>query len=307
MKYLSISIDVKAEEVEELEAIVEEYGCLARVISSSTNESGIEEIYETAPGEVRMWLTNKLIAYFAIDQNITGLGEQLSAFDPDISQRMSFEYVDLDSSDIEGSFLSVNKIIGNRLHIKPKKSKPQIKPKTDRYILYLDPGLAFGSGEHPTTELCLEWLTDQQLRGKNALDYGCGSGILGIAASLLGARSVCVDYDRQALVATEQNAAFNEVTKNDLTVMHSSKLGLEEYRHSFDVILANILAKPLIDLSDKMIKLLAPGGKIVLSGILEEQADWVAESYKELSFGKALVKEGWARLEAEKVEQNLRL
>ena len=200
-----------------------------------------------------------------------------------------------------------NKIIGNKLHIKPKKSKPQIKPETDLYILYLDPGLAFGSGEHPTTELCLEWLTDQQLRGKNALDYGCGSGILGIAASLLGASSVCVDYDQQALVAAEQNAAFNELTKNELTVMHSSKLGLEEYRHSFDVILANILAKPLIDLSDMMIKLLAPGGKIVLSGILEEQADWVAESYKELSFGKTLVKQGWARLEAEKVEQNLRL
>ena len=126
-------------------------------------------------------------------------------------------------------FLSVNKIIGNKLHIKPKKSKPQIKPETDLYILYLDPGLAFGSGEHPTTELCLEWLTDQQLRGKNALDYGCGSGILGIAASLLGARSVCVDYDQQALVATEQNAAFNEVTKNDFTVMHSSKLGLEDH------------------------------------------------------------------------------
>jgi ribosomal protein L11 methyltransferase len=89
--------------------------------------------------------------------------------------------------------------------------------------------------------------------------------------------------------------------------MHSSKLGLEEHRHSFDAILANILAKPLIDLSDMMIKLLAPGGKIVLSGILEEQAGWVAESYKELSFGKTLVKQGWARLEAEKVEQNLRL
>ena len=84
--------------------------------------------------------------------------------------------------------------------------------------------------------------------------------------------------------------------------MHSSKLGLEEYRGHFDVILANILAKPLIDLSQKMIKLLAPGGKIVLSGILEEQADWVAESYKELSFGEILVKEGWVRLEAEKVE-----
>ena len=307
MKYLSISIDVKADEVEELEAIIEGYGCLACVISSSTDESSAEEIYETAPGEVRLWLTNKLIAYFAIDQNIIGLGGQLSAFDPDISQRMSFEYVELDSSDNESSFLSVNKIIGNKLHIKPKKSKPQIKPETDLYILYLDPGLAFGSGEHPTTELCLEWLTDQQLRGKNALDYGCGSGILGIAASLLGASSVCVDYDQQALVATEQNAAFNELTKNELTVMHSSKLGLEEHRHSFDVILANILAKPLIDLSDMMIKLLAPGGKIVLSGILEEQADWVAESYKELSFGKTLVKQGWARLEAEKVEQNLRL
>ena len=99
MKYLSISIDAKADEVEELEAIIEGYGCLACVISSSTDQSSVEEIYETAPGEVRLWLTNKLIAYFAIDQNIIGLGEQLSAFDPDISQRMSFEYVELGSSD----------------------------------------------------------------------------------------------------------------------------------------------------------------------------------------------------------------
>ena len=118
MKYLSISIDVKADEVEELEAIIEGYGCLACVISSSTDESSAEEIYETAPGEVRLWLTNKLIAYFAIDQNIIGLGEQLSAFDPDISQRMSFEYVELDSSDNESSFLSVNKIIGNKLSVR---------------------------------------------------------------------------------------------------------------------------------------------------------------------------------------------
>ena len=302
MKYLSISIDVKANEVEDLEAIIEGYGCLACVISSSKEESGVEEIYETAPGEFRLWLTNKLIAYFAIDQNITGLGDQLSGFDPDISQRMSFDYVELDGSDSEKSIVSLHKIIGDKLHIKSKESKPQIKSKTERYTLYLDPGLAFGSGEHPTTELCLEWLTDQQWRPQSVLDYGCGSGILGIAASLLGARSVCVDYDPQALVATEQNAEFNELTKNELTVMHSSKLGLEEYRGYFDVILANILAKPLIDLSQRMINLLAPRGKIVLSGVLEEQVDWVAESYKELSFGKTLIKQGWARLEAEKVE-----
>ena len=302
MKYLSISIDVKADEVEDLEAIIEGYGCLACVISSSKEESGVEEIYETAPGEFRLWLTNKLIAYFAIDQNITGLGDQLSGFDPDISQRMSFDYVELDGSDCEKSIVSLHKIIGDKLHIKSKESKPQIKSETQRYTLYLDPGLAFGSGEHPTTELCLEWLTDQQLRSKSVLDYGCGSGILGIAASLLGARSVCVDYDQQALVATEQNAEFNELTKNELTVMHSSKLGLEEYGGHFDVILANILAKPLIDLSQTMINLLAPDGKIVLSGVLEEQVDWVAESYKELSFGKTLIKQGWARLEAEKVE-----
>ena len=302
MKYLSISIDVKADEVEDLEAIIEGYGCLACVISSSKEESGVEEIYETAPGEFRLWLTNKLIAYFAIDQNITGLGDQLSGFDPDISRRMSFDYVELDSSDSEKSIVSLHKIIGDKLHIKSKENKSQIRSETERYTLYLDPGLAFGSGEHPTTELCLEWLTDQQLRSKSVLDYGCGSGILGIAASLLGARSVCVDYDQQALVATEQNAEFNELTKNELTVMHSSKFGLEEYRGYFDVILANILAKPLIDLSQTMINLLAPGGGIVLSGVLEEQVDWVAESYKELSFGKTLIKQGWARLEAEKGE-----
>ena len=172
MKYLSISIDVTADEVEELEAIIEGYGCLACVISSSTDESSAEEIYETAPGEVRLWLTNKLIAYFAIDQNIIGLGEQLSAFDPDISQRMSFEYVELDSSDNESSFLSVNKIIGNNCR-SGQKRKTQIKPETDLYS-YLDP-IGFCSGEHPTTELCLD-VDRPQPWGKTpwTMDVGLG-------------------------------------------------------------------------------------------------------------------------------------
>jgi ribosomal protein L11 methyltransferase len=141
----------------------------------------------------------------------------------------------------------------------------------------LDPGVAFGTGTHPTTALCLEWLDAHatQLAGKYLIDYGCGSGILSIAALKLGAAWVlAVDHDPQALEATRNNAV-----KNHLGGRLTTHLPTQICPQQYDILLANILAEPLIELASRFHKLLKPGGRFVLSGILAEQCEHVAQVY----------------------------
>ena len=144
---------------------------------------------------------------------------------------------------------------------------------TDAVVVHLDPGLAFGTGTHPTTAMCLEWLDGIDLRGKSVLDYGCGSGVLAIAALKLGAASAMgMDIDPQALFATRQNAADNGV---EVAVCGSD----EALEGQFDVILANILAGPLVEFADSITSRLARGGMLALSGVLCEQAHEVRAAY----------------------------
>ncbi|MDD2768153.1 MAG: 50S ribosomal protein L11 methyltransferase [Methylococcus sp.] len=161
-------------------------------------------------------------------------------------------------------------------------------------VMLLDPGLAFGTGTHPTTALCLEWLDAAELDGAVVLDYGCGSGILGIAAALLGAgRVYAVDIDPQALVATLDNARKNGVEGKIETFLPDRLSAFES-----DVVLANILANPLMELADALRLRLRIGGRIVLSGVLAEQADAVASAYalKGFEMEPVAISEGWARL-----------
>ncbi len=142
-------------------------------------------------------------------------------------------------------------------------------------IVTLDPGLAFGTGTHPTTALCLEWLDGAALKGKRIIDFGCGSGILGIAGARLGAASVCaVDHDPQAVLATTANAAANGVAGRVSATLSSGFKAVPA-----DIVLANILANVLVELSDAISALVKPGGRLVLSGILEAQADTVRQAY----------------------------
>ena len=164
--------------------------------------------------------------------------------------------------------------------------------------LMLDPGLAFGTGSHPTTFLCLQWLSEV-LRGGpgtplSVLDYGCGSGILGIAAAKLGAASVLgVDIDANALIAARDNAANNGVT---LGLRHSA----EKLEERFDIVVANILTNPLCVLAPLLVGRIAPGGRIALSGVLESQAEEVIAAYAPLIALRAgAVHEGWVRLEGQ--------
>jgi ribosomal protein L11 methyltransferase len=162
----------------------------------------------------------------------------------------------------------------------------------------LDPGLAFGTGTHPTTALCLEWLASHDLQGKVVIDYGCGSGILGVAALLLGASHVhAIDIDKQALTASQYNAEKNQVDDRISYYLPEQFNPLQA-----DVVVANILAKPLIELAGIITSLVKPGGQLVLSGILKQQAAAVADAYRNqgLLVAPSVVQEDWCRLDADK-------
>ncbi|MGO1234137.1 MAG: 50S ribosomal protein L11 methyltransferase, partial [Marinobacter sp.] len=160
--------------------------------------------------------------------------------------------------------------------------------------LMLDPGLAFGTGTHPTTALCLQWLDGQDVTGKQVTDYGCGSGILGLAALLLGAEHVIgVDTDPQALEASRENARRNNVSEHRLDLY----LPGDDPDTQADVMLANILAQPLISLAPRLADLTRPGGDLVLSGILFNQAREVMDAYAPwFIMDEPEQKEDWIRL-----------
>lgn len=161
-------------------------------------------------------------------------------------------------------------------------------PDPAAICLRLDPGLAFGTGSHPTTRLCLRWLDDHLHPGESALDYGCGSGILAIAAKLLGAGDVCgVDVDPQAVSASRDNAVRNQVRATFTMPDDLSE-------RSFDLVIANILANPLRVLAPLICARCRPGGRIVLSGILGNQAQSVRDAYSPwVDFGPELAEESW--------------
>lgn len=173
----------------------------------------------------------------------------------------------------------------------------QSVPAEAEYVLRLDPGLAFGTGSHPTTRMCLQWIAQHDFTGQCVLDYGCGSGVLGIAAAIMGAAQViCVDNDPQALTATADNAQRNQVGNIIRT------LAVEEFiPPAADVALANILAGPLVELAPILLASLRPGGALVLAGILVEQANEVAAAYHAQTDGMSAIEDtGWVCLHGQK-------
>ena len=162
----------------------------------------------------------------------------------------------------------------------------------------LDPGLAFGTGTHPTTSLCLEWLDSQDLTGKTVIDFGCGSGILAIAALKLGAAKVIgIDIDPQAILASRDNAERNGVSDNlELYLPQDQPQGIQA-----DVVVANILAGPLRELSPVIKSLVKDGGDLAISGVLESQAADVSTYYgDELALDPVMAREEWCRISGRK-------
>ena len=181
-------------------------------------------------------------------------------------------------------------VFGNRLCICPSwLPRPQDIP----HVIELDPGLAFGTGTHATTALCLQWLATHDIEGKSVIDYGCGSGILGLAAAKLGASRVsAVDIDPQALLATLDNALNNNLQDS----IHTA-LPADFVRHTADILIANILLNPLISLSSMLATLLEPGGKIVLSGVLSTQTEQCLQAYRRwFDMDEPVFREEWVML-----------
>jgi ribosomal protein L11 methyltransferase len=235
-----------------------------------------QPIYEPAPGEIIPWQSATIVALFDNPNNITSISNYLNLQQQeDILKEYTF--VTPPNKDwVRASldqFQPIN--FGKHLWIVPSWLTP---PNEEAVNVFIDPGLAFGTGTHPTTALCLTWLDENINEGVSLVDYGCGSGILAVAAIKLGARAViAIDYDEQALIACKANAELNSVT--DKLITHQAAPA--DLTKS-DIVIANILAKTIIEHKATLIQLLKPRGKLVLSGILTTQSDDVIAAFSPL-------------------------
>ena len=249
-------------------------------------DAGNQPLLEPAPGETPMWAYARLSALFPVSSDTEEIYSRLVQLG-----YTGLTWARLDDQEWERAWLDDFEAMqfGHRLWVCPG----DLPHPEDALVVELDPGLAFGTGSHPTTALCLEWLDAEIQPGDSLIDYGCGSGILSVAAARLGAdHVVAVDIDPQALIATRDNATRNNVSGK----IEASMPGDLELQPA-DVLIANILAQPLIDLAARFAQLVRPGGRIVLSGILDDQAEGVARVYREwFDLDELIYRTGWARI-----------
>lgn len=270
-------------------------GCFeeAGAVSVTFEDAAGQPLFEPKPGETPVWDATRVIALFEADADLDAVharmlrhagGALLTNWREEVLADQAWERAWLEH------FRPMR--FGRRLWIIPS-GFPE-PDEADAAPVHLDPGLAFGTGTHATTALCLEWLDGCELSGKTVLDYGCGSGILAVAALTLGAREAFgVDIDPQALTATCGNAEKNAVAER-LSVHAPQELPATLQA---DVLLANILANPLIELAPRLAGRVRPGGRIVLSGLLREQARSVAEAYRAyFEMEPPAFREEWVRL-----------
>ena len=287
MPWTQLTIATSDARAELLARTLETAGALSVTLADAADNP----VREPRPGETPVWPTTRVIALFTEDANLDPLYNALMPHLSD-SERSSWRCERLADQVWERTWLEHFRPLrfGQRLWVCPSDSVP---PDDDAVILRLDPGLAFGTGTHPTTALCLEWLDGAPLTGKKVIDYGCGSGILAVAAAKMGAAEVrAVDIDPQALTATRANAERNGVSPYIHTSMPD-----QFSRHPADLVIANILAGPLQELAPVLTDLLKPGGELVLSGLLTEQASDVQKAYTPAITWSPIVHRGdWSRL-----------
>jgi ribosomal protein L11 methyltransferase len=287
--YLALSVDLEGTDPAAAEAACFDAGALSVTLSDAADDA----ILEPAPGELRLWPRTVLQAMFAADQATPGaivalatsLGVSVAAVRAEHVHNRNWEREWLKD------FHAMR--FGRRLWVVPHHEAAPADPES--VVVRLDPGLAFGTGTHATTALCLAWLDANLRRGDTVIDFGCGSGVLGIAAARLGAGRVdAFDIDPQALIATRDNARANVVQEG--VFVHES---LDSLPASADVVIANILAGTLIELAQSLIARVRPGGHLVLSGILRQQAHEVLAAYGPLlALHVGGERDGWSLLAA---------
>ncbi|HVT32907.1 MAG TPA: 50S ribosomal protein L11 methyltransferase [Rhodanobacteraceae bacterium] len=288
MAWLELSLIVSAGQQAHVEAALEDLGALAVTLLDAEDHP----IFEPAPGETPLWPEIAMSALFDSASDRAGLVQVLTELVPDLApERIGFRAIE----DQDWTRAWMDRFhpmrFGRRLWIYPWNVEPP--HDDDAVVVRLDPGLAFGTGTHPTTALCLEWLDAHDLAGKTVVDYGCGSGVLAIAALKLGAaRVVAVDNDPQALAASRDNALRNGVA-DALTLALPDAFATPPA----DALVANILAGPLDALAPLLARCVKAGGGLALSGILQGQEKALLSRYAEwFEALECVAREDWMRI-----------
>jgi len=301
MPWLQIKVATSPEQAETYEDLLLAAGCAAVTYQDAADQP----IFEPDLGTTPLWSQTIVTGLFATEHDLRETLELLASAQrqafPEAGQLPEFKAEILEDKDWEREWMDHYHPMqfGRRLWVCPSWREA---PEPDAVNLMLDPGLAFGTGTHPTTALCLEWLDGQALEDCQVIDYGCGSGILGIAALLLGARHVlAVDIDPQALTATEDNLSRNRLPAERLQAC----LPLSAPKLQADVLVANILAGPLCELAPTLAERVRPGGQILLSGLLSQQADELISTYSQwFNMDSPAEREGWIRLSGTRQQES---
>ncbi len=289
--WLQLTLDAAGHDPELLSDLLHESGAAAVTLQDAADDP----VLEPAPGETTLWSHTAVTGLYTADTD----PEQILAF---VRQQLDgaelvYHTTLLQDQDWERAWMDHFHPMrfGRRLWVCPHWRTP---PEPKAVNVMLDPGLAFGTGTHPTTALCLEWLDSADLAGKTLIDFGCGSGILAIAAAKLGgARVWAIDHDPQALQATRANAAANDVLDCIETLLPEQLPNLQA-----DIVLANILAGPLLALAPHFAELTQPGGVVVLSGILAPQAQALVDKYCTwFNMEPPMERDSWVRLTGQRL------
>lgn len=295
MAWLELEFCVPGPDVDHLSESLFSVGAISVDVTDADEGSAKEKAIFAEPGEIfeLSWNANRVVALFDSDVDVTKVIKNLEEF-VNVSQLSDYQVRTVEDQDwvrlTQKQFDPIQ--VTDRIRITPSWSDVGVPSDVE---IVLDPGLAFGTGSHPTTRLCLQWLDQASVSERIVVDYGCGSGILGIVAKKLGSKGVfCVDIDENALIATEYNAQRNGV---DVNIQSAN----DEFKVSADVLVANILSAPLKVLAAAFASIVRPGGRIALSGILVEQEDELCEVYQKQFDIKPFDRlEGWVCLEGVK-------
>jgi len=293
MTWLQLRLDTDPAAVASLEDLMLATGAVAVTLEDNADQP----VLEPGVGETPLWHHTRLTGLYPADADMDAV---LAAFPPQLLLHARHRVEILEDKDWEREWMQHYRPMqfGTRLWVCPSWLEP---PEPDAVNLLLDPGLAFGTGTHPTTDLCLRELDAMELTGVTAVDYGCGSGILAVAALKLGAAlALGVDNDPQALMASLDNAQRNGLAAQRLPVALPEDVVLAEWQQRAEVVIANILAGPLMQLSDTLLRFLRPGGTLLLSGLLQTQADELRQHYADrITLRIAGEKDGWVCLRGE--------
>ena len=292
MSWIQIELKTVAEHCAELEIYL--FACGACSVTFLDDKD--QPIYEPDQDAMPLWAQTRLLGLFTADSNVSDIIEKLAAEVPHTYVDYRIEYLKDKAWEKESMKDFSAMQFGKKLWICPSWCEP---PDPDAVNVLLDPGCGFGTGTHPSTAMCLEWLGHHMIHNKSVIDYGCGSGILGISAKLLGAGLILgVDIDAQALEASRLNAVRNGIDSEEFKVMYPG----EDSLAPADVLLANILSGPLVELAPSLAALVVSDGDIILSGILIDQADGIMKAYSPwFEFAEPATKDEWVCLAGKRI------